>query len=122
MKTGTVSVRTTGYREIEDIQESNEEDLAKERMRGKHHTKNCKRNQMRRKEQIKTKGVCTLNVCFCMCVQLCSDGVKGGVSRGGPLWVFVWLRLSSSLGKWKLNTPLQRSGYQVREEERKERQ
>lgn len=54
-----------------------------------------------------------------MCVQLCSDRVKGGESRGGPLWVFVWLRLSSSLGKWKLNTPLQRSGYQVREEERK---
>ena len=56
---------------------------------------------------------------FSVCVQLCSDRVKGGESRGGPLWVFVWLRLSSSLGKWKLNTPLQRSGYQVREEERK---
>lgn len=40
-------------------------------------------------------------------------------AEGGPLWVFVWLRLSSSLGKWKLNTPLQRSGYQVSEEERK---
>lgn len=52
-------------------------------------------------------------------MQLCSDRVKGGESRGGPLWRFVWLRLSSSLGKWKLNTPLQRSGYQVREEERK---
>lgn len=40
-------------------------------------------------------------------------------AEGRPLWVFVWLRLSSSLGKWKFNTPLQRSGYQVREEERK---
>lgn len=59
------------------------------------------------------------SVSVCMCVQLCSDRAQGGESRGGPLWVFVWLRLSSSLGKWKLNTPLQRSGYQVREEERK---
>lgn len=49
----------------------------------------------------------------------CGDRAKGGESRGGPLSVFVWLRLSSSLGKWKLNTPLQRSGYQVREVERK---
>lgn len=40
-------------------------------------------------------------------------------AEGRPLWVFVWLRLSSSLGKWKFNTALQRSGYQVREEERK---
>lgn len=62
---------------------------------------------------------CSVFLPVCMCVQLCSDRVKGGESRGGPLWVFVWLRLSSSLGKWKLNTPLQRSGYQVREEERK---
>ncbi len=58
--------------------------------------------------------------CMFVCVCVCSCGrVKGGESRGGPLWVFVWLRLSSSLGKWKLNTPLQRSGYQVREEEKK---
>lgn len=33
----------------------------------------------------------------------------------------MWLRLSSSLGKRKLNTPLQRSGYQVREVEIKGR-
>ena len=35
---------------------------------------------------------------------------------------FVRLRLSSSLGKWKLNTSPRRSGYQVREEARMEKQ
>lgn len=53
---------------------------------------------------------------------MCAAAATGGReerAEGLPLWVFVWLRLSSSLGKWKFNTPLQRSGYQVREEERK---
>lgn len=54
----------------------------------------------------------------CMCAAAATAG-REERAEGRPLWVFVWLRLSSSLGKWKFNTPLQRSGYQVREEERK---
>lgn len=56
--------------------------------------------------------------CECMCAAAATAG-REERAEGRPLWVFVWLRLSSSLGKWKFNTPLQRSGYQVREEERK---
>lgn len=52
-----------------------------------------------------------------MCAAAATAG-RAERAGGRPLWVFVWLRLSSSLGKWKFNTPLQRSGYQVREQER----
>lgn len=58
------------------------------------------------------------SACECMCAAAATAG-REERAEGRPLWVFVWLRLSSSLGKWKFNTPLQRSGYQVREVERK---
>lgn len=107
------------YRETELKQEMKRKDLIGEKM---------KESVIQRKVKVNRKGPITSRGCMyslvfqgmflCLCV--CSCGrAKGGESRGGPLWVFVWLRLSSSLGKWKLNTPLQRSGYQVREEERK---